>query len=263
MIEISNVTFGYDTKPLFEGLSLRIPRRKIFGIIGPNGSGKSTLVKLILGLLKPWSGEIRVDGQRVGSIPRKQLARLVSAVLQDFSPAYDFTVEEIVSMGRTPYLGFLGSERVSDASIVARSLERADLCGFEEHVFQQLSGGEKQRVLIAKCFAQQTPVLLLDEFVAHLDPGHVQQLMEQVSLRNREEGTCVVGVFHEINLASLFCDQIAVFQSGKLVSQGTPGEVLDADLIQRVYGVRALVIPHPVVSRPQVLYPPPGTKAPG
>lgn len=256
MIRIDNLTFSYNDKesrPVLEGINLQINSGEFFGIIGPNGSGKTTLFKLILGFLKPDSGTIKIDGDDLKNIRRKQIARKISAVMQDFLPAYDFTVQEIVHMGRTPYLGLLSGEEEKDYRVVREVIEETELGGFEEKTFSRLSGGEKQRVLIAKCFAQKTPILLLDEFVSHLDPGHIQQLVQRVYQKNKREKVTVLGIFHDINTASLYCDRLAVLNEGKIVKTGPPDLVIDEEILTRVYNAKGFVIKHPKTGKPQVL----------
>jgi len=187
------LNFRYGRKNIFNNFNIKIHQSEFFGIIGPNGSGKSTLLRIILGLLKAKSGLIYVADHDVKRISRKHLAQKLSAVMQEFSPTYDFSVEEIIYMGRTPYYGLFSGKSLKDKEIVDSAIAETDLQGFEKRKYHTLSGGEKQRVLIAKCFAQTTPVVLLDEFVAHLDPGHVQNLMQRMHNKNKKDGiTCLL-----------------------------------------------------------------------
>lgn len=236
-----------------DDLSLTVRSGEFLGIIGPNGSGKSTLLKLICGLLRHFRGGILIDGVALSQLPRKKAAQMISAVLQDFLPIYDFSVAEIVHMGRIPYHSPFSEEKSEDFLIVRKAMEETQLHGFEKRRYHTLSGGEKQRTIIAKCFAQQTPIILLDEFIAHLDLGHIQQVLKTVSMKNRSEGTTIVGVFHDINTASLFCDRIAVINHGRLESIGTPSEVIHKDLLQNVFSAECEVIDHPVLHKPQVV----------
>lgn len=236
-----------------EDLSLSVRSGEFLGIIGPNGSGKSTLLKLICGLLRCSKGDILLDRISITRLTRKKAAQMISAVLQDFLPIYDFSVAEIVHMGRIPYHSPFSEEKSEDYQIVRKALEETQLKGFEKRKYHTLSGGEKQRTIIAKCFAQRTPIILLDEFIAHLDLGHIQQVLRTVSLKNRNEGVTIVGVFHDINTASLFCDRIAVLNQGRLESIGTPSEVIHKQLLQEVFSAQCEVIDHPVLHKPQVV----------
>jgi iron complex transport system ATP-binding protein len=253
MISIKNIRFGYDRQVLFSDFSLDIHESEFFSIIGPNGSGKSTLLKIILGLLKPSHGSIVIDGKPIAHLGRKTMAMTASGVLQDFNPAYSFTVEEIVGMGRTPYSRLFSDFSIEDKRHIEKALRETGLYDMKEKPFEQLSSGEKQRVLVAKCFAQNTPVLLLDECVAHLDPGHVQQILEVVKAKNRKEKTTIVAVFHDINLASLYSDRIGVLNEGCLLACGTPEETIHQNLLRNVYQADASLLTHPNHPLPQVL----------
>src|SRR6056297_1747372 len=161
MITINQLTFSYNakTKPVLNDFSLDIKQGEFFGIIGPNGAGKTTLFKLLLGFLSPSKGTIEILGTPLKKMKRKEIAKKISAVMQEFYPAYDFTVEEIVHLGRTPYLNMFSDASKEDCKMVKEALEETELKGFEDKLFNHLSGGEKQRVLIAKCFAQNTPII--------------------------------------------------------------------------------------------------------
>lgn len=256
MIRIKNLDFSYASKNkrlVLENINLEINDGEFFGIIGPNGAGKTTLFKLLLGFLSPSKGEVEILGDSIKKLKRKEIAKRISAVMQDFYPAYDFTVQELVFLGRTPYLGLFADETDQDCKMVKRAIKETELEGFEEKLFNELSGGEKQRVLIAKCFAQNTPIILLDEFVAHLDIGHVQQLINRVYQKNREGGVTVLGIFHDINIASLYCDRIAVLNHSKLEKVGTPSEVINDELLESVYNADSYIIKHNDVNKPQVI----------
>src|SRR6056297_377622 len=255
MITIENLHFSYETKgkPVLNNISLCINPGEFFGIIGPNGAGKTTLFKLLMGFLSPSSGTIKILGEALDKMKRKEIAKKISAVMQEFYPAYDFTVEEIVHLGRTPYLNMFSDASKEDCKMVKEALEETELKGFEDKLFNHLSGGEKQRVLIAKCFAQNTPIILLDEFVAHLDIGHVQQLIKRVYKKNKEQAITVVGIFHDINIASLYCDRIAVLNNSLLETLGPPSEVINNKLLESVYHADSYIIQHKDDHKPQIL----------
>lgn len=255
MITIKNLTFSYETtgKPVLNDISLSINRGEFFGIIGPNGAGKTTLFKLLLGFLSPSSGIIEILGESLYKMKRKEIARKISAVMQEFYPAYDFSVEEIVRLGRTPYLNMFSDESKEDSIQIKQAIKETELEGFEDKLFNHLSGGEKQRVLIAKCFAQNTPIILLDEFVAHLDIGHVQQLIKRVYKKNMEDGITVIGIFHDINIASLYCNRIAVLNDSQLETVGAPSEVINDRLLETVYHADSYIIKHKDDNKPQIV----------
>jgi len=255
MIQIQNLHFKYtgSRQKTLTDINFFVERGEFFGIIGPNGAGKTTLFRLILGFLKPLEGKVIIDHEDIRNLKRKEISRKLSAVMQDFSPTYDFTVEEIVHMGRTPYLGLFSNESERDYNIVREAISETELEGFESKQFNHLSGGERQRVLIAKCFAQNTPIILLDEFVAHLDIGHVQQLIQRVFIKNKKEKITVVAIFHDINTAALYCDRIAVLSKGQIYQIGTPEEIINQQLMRDVYKADSYVVPHRVDSKPQVI----------
>jgi iron complex transport system ATP-binding protein len=255
MIKIENLDFTYhgNKKNTLSNINIQVDDGEFFGIIGPNGAGKTTLFKLILGFLKPQNGRILVNDEDIKKLKRKEISRMMSAVMQDFSPTYDFTVEEIVHLGRTPYLGLFSNESNDDYQMVRKSILETELEGYEEKLFNRLSGGERQRVLIAKCFAQDTPVILLDEFVAHLDLGHVQQLINRVYIKNKRDKVTVIGIFHDINTAALYCDRLAVLVDGKIHKIGTPNEIVDLDLLNDVYKANSYIVNHKDDNKPQVI----------
>ncbi len=253
MVNVDKIEFSYGKKNIFENFSLKVNKGEFFGIIGPNGSGKSTLLKILLGIFRVKSGTVRINGRNIENITRTEAARQASAVMQEFSPAFDFTVKEIIQMGRTPHLKLFGELKSADHEIINCAVRDADLTGYENRNFKTLSGGEKQRVLIAKCFAQSTPLILLDEFVAHLDLGHVQSLMEQVYKKNRKDGTTVVGVFHDVNTASMYCDRIAILKKGSIYEMGEPKEIINESIIKSTYEASCSVIGHPLTGTPQVI----------
>ncbi len=253
MVSIETVTFQYGQNRLFSDFSLTVCESEFLSIIGPNGSGKSTLLKLILGILKPSKGKIAIFGKEISKLRRKSISKIVSGVLPDFNPAYSFSVEEIVAIGRTPYAKAFSDYSKEDYRYIEEALTETALTALRKKPFEHLSSGEKQRVLLAKCFAQRTPLLLLDECVAHLDPGHVQHIMEVVKEKNRKDKVTVVAVFHDINLASLYSDRIAVINQGRVSYLGTPQETIHKPLMEKVYRADGTVLTHPRHPVPQVL----------
>ena len=209
----------------------------MLGIIGPNGAGKSTLFKLMTGLLKPQSGGIRLKDKALGEWPRREIARQVAVVPQGEEGSFPFTVEELVLMGRSPHLrGMLALESEEDRQIAAEALETVGLSEFASHPVESLSGGERQLALVARAIAQQTPAMLLDEPTASLDLAHQQQIMRVIARLNRERGLTVVVVAHDLNLTARYCNRLAVLHEGRIAAEGAPAEVLNEELLRRVYG---------------------------
>ena len=222
---------------VLNGVTLDIPENRVFGVIGPNGSGKSTLLRCIYRVLQPEGGAVFLDGRPLGDYPLRSTARQMAVVAQHNNYNFDFTVGEIVLMGRSPHKRPFERDNAQDYKIAAQSLEQVGLAGFGERSFSSLSGGEQQRVVLARALAQQTPCLILDEPTNHLDIRYQLQLMELV----RGLGRTVITAVHDLNIAAVYCDTLAVLDHGCVVAVGSPRDVLTPDLIRQVYGVTARV----------------------
>ena len=232
------------------GTTFNLGKGVFTGIIGPNGSGKTTLLKLISRVLKPSGGSICLDGREIASFSQKELARRMAVVTQDGDAGYLFTVEEIVLMGRAPFLGRFQSETMEDRAIVRQVLEMTGCTHLRERRLSELSGGERQRVMIARALAQEPKVLLLDEPTNHLDIGYQQEILDLVKRLSVTHGVTVVAVLHDLNLAAYYCQMLLLLNEGKIFSSGAPAEVLTAQNISNVYRTHVLVTPHPVLGTP-------------
>lgn len=224
--------------PVLQDVTLDIPENKTFGILGPNGSGKSTLLRCICRILQPDAGAVLLDGSPLTACPVRQTARKMAMVAQHNTYNFDFTVRDIVLMGRSPHKRPLERDNARDYEIVDQSLDQVGMAGFADRCFSSLSGGEQQRVIVARALAQQTPCLLLDEPTNHLDIRYQLQLMELVC----GLGRTVITAVHDLNIAAMYCDTLAVMREGRVVAVGTPREILTPDLIRKVYGVHARVL---------------------
>ncbi|UBU09343.1 ABC transporter ATP-binding protein [Nonomuraea gerenzanensis] len=231
-LDLSGVSVGVDGHPIVHGADLSVADGEFVALVGPNGCGKSTLMRTIYRALRPTAGLIAVDGDDVHRLPARQAARRTAVVAQETPADLDFTVAEIVSMGRTPYR----AEAAADAERGARALDRVGLTGAADRIFATLSGGEKQRVLLARALVQETRLLLLDEPTSHLDIRHQLEILHLV----RELGIATLAVLHDLNQAAAFCDRLYVMSAGRIVAGGPPGQVLTPELISQVYGVRAV-----------------------
>jgi iron complex transport system ATP-binding protein len=209
--------------------------------IGPNGAGKTTLLHAVAGLV-PFEGRVGLWGRDLGTYPRRERARLVGLVPQQPVIPEGITVEDYVLLGRTPHLGVLGSERRSDLVAVAQALERLDLIWAGDRRLDTLSGGELQRVVLARALAQESPLLLLDEPTTGLDLGHQIRVLELVDELRREHGLTVLSTMHDLTLAGRFADRFALLSHGRLVSEGSRGDVLDAAVILEHFGASVRVI---------------------
>jgi iron complex transport system ATP-binding protein len=251
-VSLKKIGFRYDATRVLGNVSFDVRKGEFFGIIGPNGSGKTTLLRIIDKILPPCEGSVRIGGTDLHKIKRNDLAKIVGVVSQDFPPLFPFTVHEIVMMGRSPHLGKLRFEGKEDLDIVERAMEMTDILPLAGRPFGELSGGEMQRVLIARALAQRPEIILLDESTAHLDIKHQIDFLDLMRNLNRVEGLTVIAVTHDINLSSLYCDRILLLSRGTVHSMGTPGEVISESSIQDVYETKVLVDNNPKNGLPRV-----------
>jgi iron complex transport system ATP-binding protein len=252
LLSLSGVDFRYGEKPVLQQVSLGLPRGHFLGLVGPNGSGKTTLLRLAAGLLKPLSGRVMLAGRSLEEMGRAQIARQLALLPQSANLPPSFTVWELVLMGRTPYVGFLGRETPADIAAVERAIAMARCEQLADRRAEELSGGERQRVLLARALAQEPEVLLLDEPTAHLDLQHQIGVLELVSEMARE-GLAVLAVFHDLNLAACYCDRLAMLSEGRLIAEGAPEKVLTRELLGRLFQVDLCLTQHPAGPIPAVL----------
>lgn len=253
-IELRSVGFGYTADRLFADFSLAVAEREFFGVIGPNGSGKTTLLRLLARLLVPQAGQIEVCGIPLAGYAHRELARLIGFMPQENHFAFDFTVEEVVMMGRNPFLGRFQRPGRQDRDKVRAALQFTDTWSLREKGINEVSGGERQRVVLARTLTQEPRILLLDEPTSHLDIRHQLSILEILRKLNRQGITIVVNL-HDLNLASLACSRLLLLDHGKPVACAAPESVLRADLIRQVYGVEPIVERHPATGRPQIMLP--------
>lgn len=249
-LAIEHVFYTIKGASIIHDVSMNIKAGQFIGVIGPNGSGKSTILKIASRIMEPNDGLIRLDGQHLYELSPKKVAQEMAVVSQETSLTFDFSVEEIVWMGRHPHKKLFQSDSEKDREIVQESLERVGMKGYEERSFMSLSGGEKQRVLIARALAQQAKLIILDEPTNHLDIRHQLQLMDLVKTLN----VTVLAALHDLNLASVYCDYLYVIKNGQVVMYGTPEKVLTTDRIREVFGVETEIIIHPVTKKPHITF---------
>ncbi|WP_307210430.1 ABC transporter ATP-binding protein [Paenibacillus harenae] len=259
MLEAKGIVQTIQGRKVLHELDCSFLKGKIYGIIGPNGVGKSTLLQLLSGVEKAAKGEVLLSGESILSIPRKALARKMAVLQQNGLPPVGFTVREVVGMGRFPYQSWLGSEEQDPAPIIDEALEAMGLTVLQERKMDQLSGGERQRVALAKLMVQEPSIILLDEPTTYLDIGYQVQLLDTVKSWQRERGLTVIAVLHDLNLASLYCDELVVLHEGRIAAVGTPQNVLTTELIERVYETTTAIVPHPVTGMPQIMLQPSGS----
>ena len=252
MLKIQNLSVQYGARQILHNLSLDVQSGEVLALIGPNGAGKSTLIRAASGVI-PYSGRIRTNGDDFSSLSPMQRAKYIATVPQAASLPPAFTVWETVLLGRTPYLGFLGQPSESDEEIARQSLQRVGAFHFAERRVGELSGGEQQRVLLARALCQSTPILLLDEPTAHLDIQYQVSLLELVSDLARKDNLAVLIALHDLNLAAHYADRIALMVAGNITAMGKPKEVLQPELIAEAYGLPVRVVEHPFLDIPLVL----------
>jgi iron complex transport system ATP-binding protein len=240
-IALDNVTVVLGGRPVVDRIELDVAEGEWLALIGPNGAGKTTLLRAIARLV-PYSGSIALAGRDTSDLRRAELARLVAVVPQEPSTPPWMTVGEYVLVGRTPHLGPLAKEGARDREAAARALSRLDLDGFGERRLGTLSGGEKQRVVVARALAQEALIVLLDEPTAALDIGHQQQALELLDLLRAESGLTLVAAMHDLTLAAQYADRM-VLLAGRIVAEGAPADVLTEALIATHYGASTDVVP--------------------
>ncbi len=242
IIEVENLSFGYvPQQTILKNISFEVIRGRFLAIAGPNGAGKTTLLNLLCGLLKPKAGSAKIDAKPVVSYSVKKLAQKVAIVRQEFVPVFDFTVAQIVSMARTPYLGTFGFEDKTDKQKVNEALKATDTARFTSRPLGSLSGGERQRVFIARAFAADSPILLLDEPTSFLDLKNQVGIYDLLKTAQLDKGKTIVAVTHDINLAAQYCDEILLLGSDGNFHIGATKDVLSPEQIEKVFGIRTFV----------------------
>ena len=243
---------AYSGQSALNGVSLRVQRGEFFAVIGPNGSGKTTLLRSLTGAVTPDRGTIHVLGRNIGDYSRRDLARKMALVPQLPDQDFTFTVREVVLMGRSPHLGLLRLESRRDHDIARRSMEATRVEHLAGRRMHQLSGGEKQRVMIARALTQDPTIMLLDEPTSSLDLAHQIRIMDLLEQLKTELGITVVMVAHDLNLAALYGDRLLLLRDGQAEHTGTPAEVLTFDNLERAFGCVLLVDQSPVEGLPRV-----------
>lgn len=249
-LAIEQVCYSTMEADIIHDVTVHVEEGQFIGVIGPNGSGKSTLLKTASRILKPDSGSVQMNGQSLYQLPAKKAAQNLAVVTQETALSFDFTVQEIVWMGRSPHKRLLQVDTEEDRHIVNEALNRVDMHEYKDRSFLSLSGGEKQRVLIARALAQQANIIILDEPTNHLDIRHQMQLLHLV----KTLGLTVLAALHDLNLAAEYCDYLYVVQEGKIVQSGKPEQVLTKECLREVFGVEAEIIAHPVTKNAHIIF---------
>lgn len=252
-IEINNLSFSYGKNSTLKDISFQINKCDSFGIIGPNGSGKTTLLRLISGYYPYTSGEILYENKQLKKHSKKELARSFAFVEQEGIPSVKFTVEEVISMGRFPWIRPFSKGSPRDSEMIEKALSIFDIKESRGKPVDSLSGGERQLVSLAKAFVQEPQVLILDEPTTYLDLGHQSLIMHYIRKWQREDKLTIIMVLHDLNLAAQFCDRLALLNDGEIKSIGKVEEVLQVKNIESAYKTRPILIEHPETKLPQIL----------
>lgn len=254
MLELNDVYGGYSEQhPVIKGISLQIKKGSMVGVLGPNGCGKSTLLKLISSILPLQAGAVRIDGAPLQSYSAKDLARKMAVLPQLHGHSFSHTVRETVSLGRYPHQrGLFSSWSEQDEETVIQAMRQTGVAHYENDDLEFLSGGEQQRTFVAQALAQKSQLLLLDEPTNHLDIEHQKQIMDMLQFEVKNHGLTVVTVFHDMNLAALYCDELILLKDGQLIAHGEPFEVLKEQQVEQVYQTEISRVTHPTIPKPQI-----------
>jgi len=253
MLKVVGLRVSYGERPVLQGIDLGVAAGEVVGLVGPNGCGKTTLLKAIARVI-PWeSGEVLLMGAPASKLSRQELSRRVAVVPQNPLLPVGYTALEVVLMGRTPHLGFLDQEGAEDYRRAREAMQRVGVADFAERRVDELSGGERQNAVLARALAQDTPILLLDEPTANLDIGHQIAVADLVRELARDRGLAVLAAIHDLTLAALYCDRLALMAAGTLVATGSPEQVLTTENIARAYHAHVIVLHEPSLPAPVII----------
>lgn len=251
---LERCSFGYSSTPVLEDIDFQIEPGRFYGLLGPNGSGKTTLLDLMSGVAVPQQGQVRFHGREIRSYSKAALARQMAIVPQDLHIGFDYSGFEVVLMGRHPFIPRFARPTQADIDLVESALTEMDIGHLRARSVTQLSGGEKQRVLVARALAQNTAVLLLDEPTASLDIKHSLDIMQALRQRVSKTAITVIATIHDLDLASVFCDELIVLSKGRLFKHGPVSSVMTDRLIREVFTAEAKVSDDPLLGKPRVQY---------
>ena len=249
-LKVENLEVKLAASNIVKGVTLHANDHQFIGLLGPNGSGKSTLLKAVYQVLKPHSGTIYLDGKNIEQYKKKEIAQNMAVVSQFHSMHFEFKVFEIVLMGRSPHKGMLERDKKTDYEITMNALEQVGMLDYAERNFSTLSGGEKQRIFLARALAQQPSILILDEPTNHLDIKYQIQILSIVKNLN----ICAIAALHDLSLAAAYCDEIYLLQQGKIMASGTPKQVITKENIKKLYDVDAEISTHSKTGQLSIQY---------
>ncbi|MEU6466403.1 ABC transporter ATP-binding protein [Streptomyces sp. NPDC046976] len=252
-LSAEHVTLAYDQRVIAEQLSVEIPDHSFTVIVGPNACGKSTLLRALSRMLKPSQGKVLLDGQAIGSLPAKQVARTLGLLPQSAVAPEGITVADLVGRGRYPHQGLLRQWSTEDERVVQESMRQTGVEELAERYVDELSGGQRQRVWIAMALAQQTPLLLLDEPTTYLDIQHQIDVLDLCAELHETQGRTLVAVLHDLNHAARYATHLIALRGGEVIAEGAPNDIVTAELVERVFGLKCQVIEDPETGTPLVV----------
>jgi iron complex transport system ATP-binding protein len=254
MINIKNLSAGYGDKIVLHDISLELAENEFTFILGPNGAGKSTLLKTINGIIAPTHGDITIIEKSFKDYEEKELARAIAFIPQEFHLQFDFTVKEFVLMGRFPWTKQLDTYTKKDVEITEKYLSQLNLVEYNDRYFNQLSGGEKQRILIARALVQETDIILLDESLSFLDINHQIEILKLLKDINEREGKSIIMVSHNLNLAAEFGKRIIFLKNGEVFTSGSPAEVYTKDMLSQIFEMEIAMMENPFTGKMNIVY---------
>ena len=249
-LEVKDITYSIDQKLIVEGVSLGIKEGDFVGLIGPNGCGKSTLLKNIYRVYKPDSGTVYIDGREINEMTSREVAREMSVMQKENNVEFDMTVYDMVMLGRFAHQNLWNNDKILEKKIVEDAIKEVGMEGYEDRSFLSLSGGEKQRTLVARALVQQANLIILDEPTNHLDIGYQYQIMNIL----KAQDLTVFSSIHDMNIAACYCDKIIMMKSGHIVKVGTPEEVMVPAMIKELFGVDTKITENPVTGKPNIIF---------
>lgn len=255
MIDVKKLCFSYGAELVLRDVDLNLPEQEFTVLVGPNGAGKSTLVYALLGFLRALEGEISLFGKALSAYKRPELARLIAFVPQESVFQFDYSVGDIVLMGRYPYQGLMQTWTAQDRQLVDGILEQLQLEALAERYYSQLSGGEKQRVLIARALAQGTRYIFLDETLSQLDINHQTEIMDILRQISHQSGKGILLISHNLNLGANFADTMVFLAQGRILGSGSPEQMMRPDRLQELFGIPLQTMLNPASGKPNLLYP--------
>ncbi len=249
-LEVKDITYSIDGKTIVDSVSLEIEEGCFMGLVGPNGCGKSTLLKSIYRTYKPDSGVVYIDGKSTDDMTNRELARELSVMQQENNIEFDMTVFDMAMLGRFAHQKMFGNDMLRERELVRQALKEVGMAGYEERSFLSLSGGEKQRTLVARALVQKAPMIILDEPTNHLDIGYQYQIMSILKKQN----LTVFSSVHDLNIAACYCDRIILMKAGKIVDVGTPEEMFVPDKIKYLFGVDTQITTNAATGKPNIMF---------